>query len=117
MSGTIRFPFRLALNGQIACAPYGSDQEVNDAIAATILTDIGERPLTPNFGVTDPVGQSINDIDMAGDVQSALSTYGFDDITVLEAAITPGNNGQASVLVEWEREDPEADPFEEEEEE
>ena len=117
MSGTIRFPFRLSLNGQVACAPYGSDLEVNDAIAATILTDVGERPLTPAFGITDPVGQAINEVDIAGDVQSALSTYGFEDITVLDTTLTPGPNGQATVLVQWEREDPEADPFEEEEDE
>ena len=114
MSGAIRFPFRLTLNGQVATAPYGSDMEVNDAIAATMLTNIGERPLTPSFGVTDPAGQPINDVDITGDLQSALSTYGFEDVTIQDTTLTPEGNGLATVLVQWERDEPEVDPLEEE---
>lgn len=117
MSGTLRFPFRLTLNGEVACAPYGSEQEVNDSIAAAILTDIGERPLSPTFGITDPVGQAINDVDIGGDVQSALTTVGFEDITITDATIAPEANGRASVRVQWERDDPDNDFMEEDDDE
>lgn len=117
MTGTIRFPFRLTPSGQVACAPYGSDQEVNDAIAAITLTDIGERPLSPGFGITDPVGLAINDVDMGSDIQSALSTFGFEDVTVASAEVTAAGEGQAQVLVQWEREEPEVSPLEEEDDE
>lgn len=116
MTGTIRFPFRLTQSGQVATAPYGSEQEVNDAIAAIVLTDIGERPLAPGFGITDPVSQAINDVDMGSDIQAALSTYGFEDVSIADATISPESAGRASVLVQWDRDEPEVDPLEEEEE-
>ena len=87
MSGPIRFPFRLTLNGAVATSENGSEAEVNDAIAAIAMTFIGERPMTPGFGITDPVGMPVNDVDMAGDIQNALTTYGFEDVTVESAEI------------------------------
>ena len=115
MSGTIRFPFRLTPSGQIATAPYGSDQEINDAIAAIVLTDIGERPLSPGFGVTDPVGLAIGDVAIDADIQSALTSYGFEDIMITDTTVLPEPGGRAAVQVEWEREEPNTDPLEEEE--
>ena len=115
MTGTIRFPFRLTASGQVACAPYGSKQEVNDAIVAVVLTDVGERPLSPGFGITDPVSEAINDVDMGSDIQAALSAYGFEDVNISEATVSPHSSGRASVLVQWDREEPEVDPLDEEE--
>lgn len=117
MSGTIRFPFRLTPSAQVATAAYGTDQEINDAIAAIVLTDIGERPLSPGFGVTDPVGLAIGDVAIDADIQSALTTYGFDDVTITDTTLTPEQGGRAAVHVEWERDEPEVDPLEEEEDE
>lgn len=116
MTGTIRFPFRLTAAGQVATAPYGSEQEVNDAIASIVLTDIGERPLAPGFGITDPVSQAINDVDMGSDIQAALSSFGFEDVSITDAAVSPQGSGRASVLVNWDRDEPEVNPLEEEEE-
>lgn len=117
MTGVLRFPFRLTPSGQVSTATYGSDEEINDAIAAIVLTDIGERPLSPSFGITDPVGMAINDIDVGSDVQSVLSTFGFDEVTITDSNVSPEGGGQASVHLQWERDEPDADPIDEEEDE
>lgn len=100
MTGVLSFPFHLDPQGRVATAPYGSDQEVDGAIAAIILTDIGERPLTPSFGIPDPVGVGITE----GDIQVALTEYGFEDVTITSITTRPASATQAAVTVLWERE-------------
>lgn len=63
--GALSFPFRLTPQGCAATAPYGSDQEVEELIAALTLTTAGERPMEPDFGIPDPtwVGITLNDLE------------------------------------------------------
>lgn len=99
MTGVLAFPFRLDQQGNIATATYGSDQEVDGAIAALILTDIGERPLNPGFGVPDPTGIGLTE----GDIQVGLTDYGFEDIEIISLTTEPVSATQAAVTVHWER--------------
>ena len=101
MSGVIAFPFRLDPQGNVATAAYGSDQEVDGAIAALILTDIGERPLSPGFGVPDPTGIGLSE----GDIQVGLTDYGFEDIEITSLTTEPVSATQAAVTVLWDREE------------
>ena len=101
MTGTLAFPFHLDAQGNIATTPYGSDQEVDGAIAALILTDVGERPLSPEFGVPDPTGIGLTE----GDIQVGLTDHGFPDVTITELVTVPVSATQASVTVLWERDE------------
>ncbi|MGL3805835.1 hypothetical protein ACSYDW_07020 [Paeniglutamicibacter sp. R2-26] len=101
MTGVLAFPFRLDPQGNIATAAYGSDQEVDGAIAALILTDIGERPLSPSFGIPDPTGIGLTE----GDIQAGLTDHGFEDITISNITTRPVSPTQAAVTVHWEREE------------
>lgn len=99
MTGTLAFPFSLDPQGRIATVPYGSDQEVDGAIAALILTDLGERPLSPTFGVPDPAGIGVTQ----GDIQVGLADHGFEDVTITEVITEPASPTQAAVTVTWRR--------------
>lgn len=101
MTGVLAFPFHLDPQGNIATAPYGSDQEVDGTIAALILTDIGERPLNPGFGIPDPTGIGITE----GDIQVGLTDHGFEDVTITTLTTQPVSPTQAAVTVHWQRED------------
>lgn len=101
MTGVLAFPFRLDPQGNVATAAYGSDQEVDGAIAALILTDIGERPLSPGFGIPDPTGIGLTE----GDIQVGLADHGFEDVTITDITTSPVSAMQAAVTVRWERDD------------
>lgn len=105
MSGAIRFPFRLDLTGKVSTADYGSDQEVNDAIAASLYTQQGERPLAASFGITDPAGLGIDEVAIHSDLATNMSEIGFDDVTITDVRIEPVSDVVAAAVVEWERDE------------
>lgn len=74
MTDVISFPWRLTSSGHIATVEQDSDDEHAELIAALLLTRIGERPLCPDFGVTDMVGQGLNE----GELTAAIATFGPD---------------------------------------
>lgn len=78
----ISFPFRLAADGHVATVPQDSDASRAELLAVLLLTRIGERPLCPQFGVTDMTGHGLNDSELA----AAVATFGPDvdliDVTI-----------------------------------
>lgn len=50
----IAHPFRLTPAGRAATVAQDSDRHHAELIAALAQTELGERPLAPGFGVTDP---------------------------------------------------------------
>ncbi|MFT4471688.1 hypothetical protein ACMX2H_17445, partial [Arthrobacter sulfonylureivorans] len=70
--GVIAIPFRLTPQGEVATAPHGSPQEVDEAIVALALTRVGERPMQPSYGTPDPVFTGLS----AGDLQVGLDEFG-----------------------------------------
>lgn len=101
--GVLSFPFRITPQGEAAVAPYGSDQEVDEAIAALTLTHLGERLLSPEFGITDPAWNGID----PNDVQSGLDEYGPIGISVTGVEEEPVNQTQMAYVIEWSRDDEE----------
>ena len=97
MAGILSFPFRLDPRGYVATTPYGSDREVDEAIAILVQTDIGERPLSPEFGIPDPAGLGINE----GDIQTGLDTFGPENVTITTVTQTPINDTQSEAKIEW----------------
>lgn len=105
MSGAIRFPFRLTPLGHVATAAYGSDQEVSDALFAAMSTQMGERPLAPNFGMTDPAGLGIDEVAIESDLAACMTDTGFDDVSIVGVTIKPESDTVASATVEWQRDE------------
>lgn len=65
-------PFRLEANGAVATVLDGSEEAAAEGIAVLILTRKGERPLVPEFGVTDPVYDRLS----LAEVNVGLTDYG-----------------------------------------
>lgn len=79
-NGVLSFPFRLSPDGTAATTGRGTDAEVDEAIAVLCLTHLGERHMTPGFGIPDPAYAGLH----VGDVQVGLDDYGPAGITVTE---------------------------------
>ncbi len=98
--GVISFPFRLTPQGHVATALHGSDQEVEELLAALVLTHIGERPMEPDFGIPDPtwVGITLND------VETGLAEFGPPGVTIDSLDEEPLTDTQSSYVLSWSRE-------------
>lgn len=103
MSGAIAFPFRITGNKEVATVPYGSDAEVEQAIAVLVLTRLGERPMEPDFGTPDPLMGEIT----ASDIQVGLDSYGPVGIVIADVTSTPSpqNENMSIAHVDWHREE------------
>jgi hypothetical protein len=53
-------PFRLLPNGSIAARDDGSDEYLAERIALILITQPGERPLAPLFGINDAAFNSLD---------------------------------------------------------
>jgi len=97
--GALSFPFRLTPTGSVATVVPGSDAEYEEAIAVLCLTNIGERPMRPTYGVPDPAFAGLH----VGDVQVGLDEHGPDGVTIFAVDTTPINNTQSAAEVSWSR--------------
>lgn len=98
-NGTLSFPFRLGADGAAATVGYGTDAEVDEAIAVLVLTRPGERPLNPTFGVPDPTFAGL----YTGDVQVGLDEFGPAGITIDSVTNEPidGHDHVVRAVVAW----------------
>lgn len=103
--GVLSFPFRLTSQGHAAVAPYGSDQEVEEAIAALTLTLAGERPMEPEFGISDPTWGGIT----LNSIQTGVADFGPDGITILDVEQEVLTEAQSAYVITWSREPVEQD--------
>lgn len=99
--GILSYPFRLNAQGTAATTGYGTDQEIDEAIAVLVLTQIGERPLAPEFGVPDPAFAGLH----VGDVQTGLDTFGPAGIQVSDVVLTPVSSTVSEADIVWNREE------------
>jgi phage baseplate assembly protein W len=86
-------PFRLLPNGEVATVDQGSDQANAEQLAVLCLTEIGERPMAPGFGITDPAFVVLDPSQVAAGIQ----TYG-PDVTLSDVRIQ--YESEATQLVE-----------------
>lgn len=98
--GVLSFPFRLTAQGTAAVTGYGTDQEVDEAIALLVLTQVGERPMYPGYGVPDPGFAGLS----TGDVQVGLNVYGPRGVIVTGIEMTPVTDTEAVADIRWGRE-------------
>lgn len=72
MSRILSHPFRLAPNGSVATVEQVSDAANAEQVAVLVLTNLGERPLAPGFGITDPAFVGVEPTE----VLAGLAEYG-----------------------------------------
>ncbi|ASR80659.1 baseplate protein [Arthrobacter phage Piccoletto] len=95
--GVLSFPFRLDTTGAIATVADGSDAYVDEHIAKLVLTNIGECPMSPEYGVPDPTFAALH----IGDVQAGLSTFGPSGVRVTAVEMTPYSDTQSVASIAW----------------
>lgn len=97
--GVLSFPFRLTPTGAAATVGYRTVTEIDEAIALLTLTQLGERPMAPDFGVPDPAFHGIH----TGDVQVGLNDHGPAGITVYTITTTPVSETLSRAVIQWAR--------------
>ena len=83
MARILSFPFRFTGTGAVATVEQGSEQANREQVAVLCLTVIGERPLTPGFGITDPVFGGVEPSEVVAAVQAHGPDVQITDVRVL----------------------------------
>lgn len=65
----ISFPFRLNNAGTVAVLEDGTEDYYAEQLAVLLLTRPGERPMVPDFGVTDPTYDVFNDEELDAKIE------------------------------------------------
>lgn len=90
----ISHPFRL-VGGDVVTVDDGGIDHAAEAVAVTVLTEKGSRPLVPDFGLTDPTFAALD----VAELQAVLRTFGPERVTVaLEDSHHPTDSRQALTL-------------------
>lgn len=71
MAPILSFPFRIA-GGKAVHVEESSDAGRAEMLAVLLSTRIGERPMVPGYGVTDPTFDELD----AGEVAAGVALYG-----------------------------------------
>lgn len=98
-TGALSFPFKLNPDGTADTVGYGTDREVEEAIAALVLTHLGERLMHPTFGVPDPAFAGLD----VGDIQVGLDQFGPAGINIQSVTTEPveGADQMVRAKVAW----------------
>lgn len=99
--GVLSFPFRLDRQGHVATTERGSDAEVEEALAVLTMTVIGERPLTPEYGVPDPAFMGLD----LSDVSAGVADWGPAGVAVLSVVSESETETVTRTVISWTRED------------
>lgn len=83
-------------NGSLATVHQSEDKAHEEQLAMLILTKMGERPLHPSFGLTDPEFTGVEPTEVAAQV----SQYG-PPVNIEQVEINFTENGVQEVNVLW----------------
>lgn len=95
MSETLRHPFRLDAAGSVATIRQGSAAHAAELVRHVISCRVGERPLAPLWGLSDPLGDGVDELD----VRSALD-YCEPDIELISVDVAGSPDGNADITVD-----------------
>lgn len=99
--GVLSFPFRLDRQGHVSTTERGSDAEVEEALAAMVMTVTGERLMTPSYGVPDPAFLGLT----LSDVATGVADWGPGGITVVSVDATAENETTQRATITWARDE------------
>lgn len=97
MAAILSHPFRVLGNGEVAAVEQTSDQANAEQVGVLILTRLGERPMAPGFGITDPVFSTLDPAELA----AALEMYG-PDVNVNDISTTWESDSTQLVRLDFE---------------
>jgi hypothetical protein len=90
-------PFRLGPTGAAATVEDGSTAANAEAIAVLLMTRRGERPMAPDFGITDP---TFAELDVA-ELDAGLALWGPDGVTVTDVSMVARDDLSAEVVISF----------------
>lgn len=68
MANLFTYPFHVQPDGSVAKTPDGENYYAQELVNL-ILTDPGERSLVPDYGIDDPVFNSLNIVELLGKIE------------------------------------------------
>jgi phage baseplate assembly protein W len=89
-------PFRLTPSGRVATVEQDSDQANGELLAVLVRTETGERPLQPEFGVTDPRFSGVEPTEIAAGIEA----FG-PDVTISALTVTQADPGTVLVHIDY----------------
>ena len=100
MAETLAVPFTVLPSGAVATVTVGSDRDLAQLLAGSILTRPGERALHPQLGCKDPRFGRVT----ATEIQQTCARYG-PNVKVTGVTSTPrmDQQGLTDVTVDWTR--------------
>lgn len=87
-------PFRLNLAGTVATVDQDTEQADAEQLAVLALTRVGERPLVPAFGMTEPTFATFDVADFA----AGVATFG-PPVDIVNVTATPAGDSGRELLV------------------
>ncbi len=72
MGDIIALPFRLRPSGSVVTVDEAGERGIAQLISSAVLTRLGERPMFPTFGITDPVYSELS----VPETAAVLNAYG-----------------------------------------
>ena len=90
------YPFRFQTNGMIAKVVQGSDADLAQKLMALVMTEPGELPLAPHFGVIDPSFDELTE----GDVAAAAATF-YPELSVDSFRLKTIDSGATTVDIQF----------------
>lgn len=97
MAPILSHPFRLGSNGQVVTVDQDTETADREQVAVLALTVVGERPMTPGFGVTDPAFGGYLPAELAAGVQA----FG-PDVSITAVTATPFDESTQVAHIEFE---------------
>lgn len=95
MSITLAHPFRLDSAGAAATIRQGTEQHAAEIVQHVIACRVGERPLAPLWGLSDPLGDGVDELD----VRSAVD-FCEPDVEVISVIIEGSPTGEFDIVVD-----------------
>jgi hypothetical protein len=90
----LAFPFRLKEDGTAVKVVQGSEADHAQKISQLVRTRIGELPLAPAFGITDPTLYRVD----AGEIVSGMALY-YPEVEIQDVIVYTTDTGRNAVEV------------------
>lgn len=94
MTQLLAYPFTTTVGGLVATVDHESSAAKAQQVAVLVATRLGERPLVPGFGITDPAFRGLR----AVEVRAAVELFG-PTVDVVEVRAGPIVAGRQEVEV------------------
>lgn len=94
----LRHPFAIDSAGAAITVDQWSDAQARGIVAAVVRTRVGERPLAPDFGTSDPVSVGADEVEIRTAVELCEPDLLVTDVTVVR---TSGSRQDVRVSAVW----------------